>query len=368
MKPRERVLRAFNRKEGLPDRVPVQFDLCKQHLEYFSKKLDIPINYTNNFYEDITYRISGNEIRLAMGSDVVITGAGESSDFEPKKFDDGTWLNEYNMRMRQGSIYVEVVEYPLADAETVEDIKKYNFPDPHAEGRYKDAKELVDKYKDDYLIIGDIELTIMSLAQQLVGMEKLMIDMAMKKDYLDYLIEKCTDFQIEVSLRLIEAGVDAIWVGDDFGSQRSLLFSEEMFRDLYKPHYIRLIESIKDAKADIIPILHSDGAVKDLLNDLSEIGFEVFNPVQPNVKGHEPHALKNEFGDKFAFWGAIDQQDLLPNGNDEQVKKDVQEKINILGENGGYMIAPAHIIQSDVSPDRVEKFINYCKKYGKYQN
>lgn len=366
MKHRERVLRAFNRKEGLPDRVPLQFDLCKQHLEYFGDKLDIPVRYTNNLYEDVTYRISGNEIRLAMGSDVVITGASESPEFTPKTFEDGTWLNEYNMRMRQGAIYVEVVEYPLAEAETVEDIKSYKFPDPHADGRYEDAKELVDKYKDDYLIIGDVEVTIMSLAQQLLGMEKLMMDMAMKKDYLNYLFEKCTDFQIEVSLELIEAGVDAIWVGDDFGSQESLLFSVEMFRELFKPHYVRLVDAIKEAKSDIIPILHCDGAVKDLLDDIREIGFEVFNPVQPGVPGHGPREMKDNFGDKFAFWGAIDQQDLLPNGTDEEVEEEIRNRINILGENGGYMVAPAHIIQSDVTPERVEKFIKYCIKHSKY--
>jgi uroporphyrinogen decarboxylase len=42
------------------------------------------------------------------------------------------------------------------------------------------------------------------------------------------------------------------------------------------------------------------------------------------------------------------------------------EKISILGKGGGYMISPAHIIQNDVSPERVLKFIELCKKHGKY--
>jgi uroporphyrinogen decarboxylase len=67
--------------------------------------------------------------------------------------------------------------------------------------------------------------------------------------------------------------------------------------------------------------------------------------------------MKIGFGDKFSFWGAIDQQDLLPNGTDEELENDIIEKIKILGKNGGYMISPAHIIQNDVSPERVEKFI-----------
>lgn len=366
MKPRDRVLRAFKKASGMPDRVPVQFDLCKQHLEYFGKKLGIPIRYTDNLYEDVTYRISGNEIRIAMGSDVVVTGASTRKDYEVKLDQEGNWTNEYGMKMRQGSIYVDVVEYPLANVETVEQVEAFELPDPYAKGRYDDVEMLVKKYKDDYVIIGDIEVTVFSLAQQLVGMEKLLIDMAMGEEYVDVLFEKCMEFQIKVGLELIKRGVDAIWVGDDFGSQTALLFSPVLFRNILKPKYKKMIDIFKQTNPDIIPILHCDGAVKALLNDMEEIGFEVFNPVQPGVPGHTPKEMKEEFGSKFAFWGAVDQQELLPRGSDKELEKDIVENIKYLGASGGYMIAPAHIIQADVSPDRVEKFIELCKKHGKY--
>jgi len=366
MKPRERVLKAFRKIDGYPDRVPIQFELCRQLLDHFSEKLGIPAHYTNNLYEDVTYRISGNEVRIAMGCDVVTTGAGTSDDFKVKKETDGTWLNEYGMRMKQGDIYVEVVEYPLAKARNEADIKTFSFPDPHAPGRYRDAEAIVRKYKDDYFIIGDIEVTIFDLAHQLVGMEKLMIDMAMGTEYVEPLFRKCTDFQIEVGSHLVELGVDAIWSGDDFGSQTNLLFSPQMFRDLLKEHYTRMNDSFKKINPDIIPILHCDGAVSKLLDDIRETGFEVFNPVQPGVPGHGPKELKDRFGDKFIFWGAIDQQDLLPNGTDEELEADIREKIEILGKDRGYMISPAHIIQADVSPERVETFIELCKKHVSY--
>ena len=111
MNSRERVLRAFKRLPGLPDRVPIQFDLCRQLSDHFGKELGIPVHYTENPYEDVTYRISANELRVAMGSDVVIVGASVSDDYHIVKEPDGTWLNEYQMRMRQGSVYVEVVNF-----------------------------------------------------------------------------------------------------------------------------------------------------------------------------------------------------------------------------------------------------------------
>jgi uroporphyrinogen decarboxylase len=187
----------------------------------------------------------------------------------------------------------------------------------------------------------------------------------METEYVIPLFKACAEFQTEIGLRLIDKGVDAIWFGDDFGTQQSLIMDPDTFRKQLKPFYTEMIQRFKDKKPDIIPILHCDGAVSELLTDIREMGFEVFNPVQPDVPGHLPRDMKDGFGDLFSFWGAIDQQDLLPNGTDEELEKDIIEKISILGAGGGYMISPAHIIQHDVSPERVLKFIELCQKHGK---
>lgn len=366
MNSRERVLRAFRKLPGIPDRVPVQFDLCRQLSDHFGKHYGINVSYTENLYEDVTYRISANDLRVAMGSDVVITGASVSDNFRVVKEPDGTWLNEYKMRMRQGDIYVEVVDYPLSGAETAQDIRNYHFPDPDAPGRFRDAEAVVNRFKNDFLVIGDIEVTVFSLAHQLVGMEKLLIDMMMETEYVIPLFEACAEYQTLIGLKLIEKGVDAIWFGDDFGTQASLIIPPETFREQLKPVYKRMVERFKMASPEIIPILHCDGAVADLLDDIHDIGFEVFNPVQPGVPGHLPVDMKERFGDRFVFWGAIDQQDLLPKGSDEELEKDIIEKIAVLGKGGGYMIAPAHILQNDVTPERVLRFIELCKIHGKY--
>ena len=122
-----------------------------------------------------------------------------------------------------------------------------------------------------------------------------------------------------------------------------------------------MVDTFKQANPEIIPILHCDGAVAELLDDIKDIGFEVFNPVQPGVPGHLPQDMKDRFGSKFAFWGAIDQQDLLPNGTDEDLEKDILEKISILGKNGGYMIAPAHIYKTTYHLSVCSNLLNYVR-------
>ena len=180
MNSRERVLKTFGKIPGKADRVPVQFEMCRQLTDHFSKEMEIPAHYTDNLYEDVTYRISANELRTAMGSDVVVTGASVSDDYRIEPDGKGHWLNEYKMLMRQGDIYVEVVDYPLAHAQSRADIDNFAFPDPDAPGRYRDAEALVKKYHDEYLVFGDIEVTVFSLGHQLAGMEKLLVDMMME--------------------------------------------------------------------------------------------------------------------------------------------------------------------------------------------
>jgi uroporphyrinogen decarboxylase len=63
----------------------------------------------------------------------------------------------------------------------------------------------------------------------------------------------------------------------------------------------------------------------------------------------EREKLKNEFGDKLIFHGAMDNQYTLPFGTVEEVHQEVQDNLRILGQGGGYILAPCHNIQA-VSP------------------
>jgi len=140
-----------------------------------------------------------------------------------------------------------------------------------------------------------------------------------------------------------------------------------MWRNLFKPRHAEVFQELKSVNPDVMIMYHTDGAVAPILEDLVEIGVDVFNPVQPNVPGHEPDALKSRLGDKLSFWGAIDQQYLLPQGTPEEIETNVAEKIRVLGAGGGYMCSPAHIVQSDVSMENVEAFIAAVKKHGVYK-
>ncbi len=365
MKSRERVLTALRRSE--PDRVPLQFDLSRSLLEDFSRKYEIPVHYTTSYYEDLTYRLSGNELRLAMGSDCVLVGGGLPADYSHPATEDGCIINEFGMKMRQGPLYMQVVEEPLANVTTVDEVMAFPMPDPYAMGRFDDARQYIERYRGDYFIIGDLELSMFEMAWHMVGLQKFMMDMALEEPYIEALLDRVKEFTIGVGKQLVELGVDGIWTGDDFGAQKGMMISPDMWRRIFKPRFAELFAELKSVNPEVLVMYHCDGAIAPILGDLADIGMDVFNPVQPNVPGHEPQQLKDAIGERIAFWGAIDQQHLMVHGTAEEIEADVAEKIRVLGAGGGYMCSPAHIIQADVSMDNVETFIAAAKKHGVYK-
>jgi uroporphyrinogen decarboxylase len=365
MNSRERVLRAL-RRDGLPDRVPLQFDLSRPLLEAFSQKLDLPIGWQPNYYEDLKYRTSGNEIRVAMGSDCVLVGGGVPAGFEPEQTEDGCIVNEFGMKMRMGLAWYDVVEGPLEQVSTVQEVRDLSFPDPTDAARFVDAQRTIERYQGEYFVIGDVELTMFEMAWHMTGLQKFMTDMAMGEPYVEALLDRTMGFSIAIGRRLVELGVDGIWTGDDFGTQNGMMISPEMWRRLFKPRMAEVFRQFRAINPDVVVMYHCDGAIAPILDDLVEIGLDVFNPVQPNVPGHEPHELKAKFGDRLSFWGGIDQQQLLPLGSPAEIDADVRAKIEALGRGGGYMVAPAHILQGDTPIENVEAFIDAVKRHGVY--
>ncbi len=353
MTSRERVLRAFGRLPGKPDRVPLQFDLCKALTDHFAKTLGLEPEYALSYYEDLTYRISANDIRTRLGSDCIVVGGAVARDFKAERVSEDVTRNEFGMWMRPTSLYVEVVKCPLEDANSLEDVAAYTFPDPYAAGRFEAAQRDIERFGKDFFVIGDVELSLFELAWHLTGMEKYLMALAMDESWIDALNDRVEEWTTGLALSLVSRGVDAIWLGEDLGTQLSMLISPDMWRDKFKPRYARMISRLKKANPNLVVIFHSDGAVAPLIEDFIELGVDVYNPVQPNVPGSDPEELVRKYGGKICFFGGVDQQELLPKGDKAAIMAELERRARIMGSNGGYLMAPAHIIQADVSPETV---------------
>jgi uroporphyrinogen decarboxylase len=107
--------------------------------------------------------------------------------------------------------------------------------------------------------------------------------------------------------------------------------------------------------------------VYPLIEDFIEIGAEVLNPIQVSTAGMGDTAkMKQDFGDRLAFWGAIDTHRVLPYGTPEDVREEVRRRIGDLGPGGGYVLCSVHNIQPDVPPENMMAMFESAYAYGAY--
>ena len=346
---RTRVLTTLEHRP--PDRVPVFMTVTPQVAERLADAVGVPREPPLDSL--LSTRISHAHLLTHLGNDAVGIASCAPPSALTRREEDGTLVNEWGMRFRSVGLYDEFSEFPLAHATTVEDVESYSLPDPLAEGRYDAAEATVREFGGSHVVIGDLECAMFETAWYLVGLEKLLSDMATDEAYVSVLLDRLTDLSTRTGLELIRRGADVIWAGDDFGTQAGMLMSPAMWRRLFKPRIRGMFEAFRSASPDIKLAWHSCGSIVPIIPDFIEVGLDILNPIQPRAKGMEPHFLKREYGRDLVFFGGLDIQDLLPRGTVQQVKDEVHRLVEILGEGGGYILAPAHNVQDDTPTENV---------------
>ena len=162
--------------------------------------------------------------------------------------------------------------------------------------------------------------------------------------------------------------IQVIVMSDDLGFQDRPMIRTELFREMVKPYYLRIVDSIKSKKPDIKIVFHSDGAIYPFLSEFIDVGLDATNPVQVSCKGMDDTAkLKRDFGEKLTFWGAgIDTQSTFPNGTPKDVRAEVKKRIQDLAPGGGYIFATVHNVQYDVPIQNILACYDTALEFGKY--
>ncbi len=353
MTSKQRLLDAINFRQ--PDRPPVYCSIVPQLAGAIADRLDMtaeaPIDSPMS-----SNRISWMDLMLRLGSDCVCVASCAPDNAPTRTLENGLMVNEWGIGMRNHGLYDDFELHPLAHAESVADIEAYAFPDPDAPGRFRRAQESIDKYGRDYGIIGDLECSIFETSWYLVGLEKLFMGMAMEEPWVDALFDKVADFHTRAGCRLAAMGADVIWCGDDIGSQNGPMISVDMFDRYFFPRISRMFAAFKKVNPQVKIAWHSCGSILPFIPRFIAAGLDILNPIQPLAAGMDPAWLKAAYGDRLAFFGGICVQELLPHGTPEQIRKEVRRRVSILGEGGGYILAPAHNIQADTSVDNILAF------------
>jgi len=253
--------------------------------------------------------------------------------------------------------------YPLLGVTSTADVEKHAWP----------TLEMVDFQELKNRVEGMNNRTagILSLGWQsvfctlydLFGMENTLVLMYENPALIEAAVEHIRRFILEElreALSLCGGKVDFVWLGDDFSSQRGMMLSPEFWRRFLKPAYADLFECVKSFGLKVW--FHSCGTFPQVLPDLVDIGMDVWETVQVHLEGNEPEYLKREYGKHLTFFGAINCQKTLPFGTPDDVRKEVRDRIKVLGKGGGYICGPDHSIQKNMPAENIFALFDEAKK------
>lgn len=243
--------------------------------------------------------------------------------------------------------------HPLAEKASLRDFK---LPDSLIEKRYEKIQEQIDGHKDQFILAVKY-CGLFERAWFLRGMENLCVDFYENPNFVNDLLDQLLEFNLAIAKELTRFKIDGIMLGDDWGTQVSLMMSPQTWRQFIKPRVAKLYAEIK--AADLPVFLHSCGNIMSIIPDLIEIGVNVINPVQ--VIAMDPEQIKEKYGKKISLFGGVSTQKTFPYGTPEDVQKETRQRIKVLGKGGGYILSPDQELQVDVPIENIIAFIELAR-------
>ncbi len=333
----ERVMRVLRREE--PDRVP--------HFEWIIDR---------HVREAIIPGCSMEEFTVRMGLDAILTGP----DFKKEVVGPGRTRNEYGVIAEASEEEHSVpVEGPI---KTMDDLRNYTAPDPHAPGRYASIERVVKTYKGN-LAVGVHLNDVFSIPRALAGFETLMMAIALEPDLVRGLVDLSVDINLEMAKEVAARGVDFVFTGDDFASASGPFMSPDSFRELFFPGYKRVMEGFHALGLPIIK--HSDGNLMPIIDMILEPPIDCLDPIDP-MAGHEMGAMKTAYGDRVALKGNVDCAQLLTFGTIPEVVEATKAVLRDGGDGGGLIASSSNSIHSKVKPGNYLAMWNTIRMYGQY--
>ncbi len=348
MNSRERILTTLRHQE--PDRVPIGFEAH----EGITRKL---CDY---------YGVSG---RPALFKALDIDGFSIFAESyvepryigpEPVRLDDGTACNFFGIDSHQRNL-------PLAFANSAADLGQYRWPSAD-DFDYSDiGKRCCEVRKQGWVVaVGEGGCGIQH-AINLRGYETALVDPLMDPELCEAYMSRMGDFFVEWNRRWIDAAAgqaDMFRCGDEIGANDRMHLAPESWREFHKPQLRRIFSQAKSK--GLIVWFHCCGCCRPVLDDLVEIGVDLWDPVPGYVGGNDQKELKRIYGDRLSFVGGVDQPNIMVNGTPDQVRDEVRRCLDIFAPGGGYILGPSQCLTDDVPLKNAVALFEAAVKYGEY--
>jgi uroporphyrinogen decarboxylase len=334
MTPRERWLAVLERRT--PDRIPMDYWTTAEAQEKLMRHLGV--STTEALHERLHI-----DTKIVVGPRYVGPAIPADADLFGCRYRDAAYGT---------GRYRECVFHSLAAFTNVDEItRSYRWPSPDWYEYSGIAADV--RGKERYPIQGGGSEPFL-IYKNLRGDVQAFMDLVENPEIVHYCLDELFELAIVNTRRIFEAipgKVVISYVAEDMGAQEDLMISPGQVREFLLPRMKRVMDLVHQGGGYVFH--HNDGAARKIIPDMIALGADVLNPIQWRCRGMEREGLKRDFGDKLVFHGAVDNQRTLPFGTAEDVRREVEDNIRILGAGGGYIIAPCHNIQVVSPPENV---------------
>jgi len=197
----------------------------------------------------------------------------------------------------------------------------------------------------------------------LMGAEAFFKSLEVNESLVEALFEKVGQIQYETFLRVVEHPcVGAVANPDDIAHNTGLLINPSYLRKYLFPWYKKMGDVCRNEGIGFI--FHSDGDCTEIMDDLVDVGFHGFNPIQPNCM--DIVEVKKKWGQRLCLIGNLNLDSTLTLGSPEDVRAEVYERIRTIGPGGGYMVASSNSIADYVPLDNMKAMFDATYEFGSY--
>jgi len=246
---------------------------------------------------------------------------------------------------------------------TPEDLENYVPPDGFHPDIVKMMETILKPMKGEDIVTMGLVHSGWHLAFQVRGgIDKIGIDFYRNPTFARNLIDKIAAACRRFAEAMIEAGVDVLFVTDDYADNHGPLISPKFFKQYELPHLERIVQI---AHRHHIPVLkHSDGNLYPILDDICNSGIDGLHPIEPGPMNLSD--VKDRYGRRICLLGNVDCKYVLPYGNEEDVRNDVRRCIDAAAKGGGFVLTSSNSIHANVKVENVYAMVDEARKYGKY--
>lgn len=236
------------------------------------------------------------------------------------------------------------------------DLDKLVLPDPREDALYAKAEEVI-KRKGERAAVFSTRIGIFP-AMLSMGIDTFSFALYDNPRFAETVMDIYFDWANAVAERVCQMGFDVFVSTDDHAFNTGPLLSPAQFRQYVIPRYQRV------AKKITIPwVMHSDGNVMPILEDLLSLGICGLHPIEKGAMNIQH--MKRDYGRRICLIGNVDLN-ILGIGTPQDADDEVKWLIREIAPGGGYIISSGNSLASYLQPANVMAMSRAIRKYGEY--